>query len=890
MGEAMKELPPGWTVSSKKEEPEQELGKQLPAGWKKTTPEDRDITKLKKAAGPFIAEEKTAEDLKKMSVAEKLQYIEDLNREREAIAGPEFGKGAVSGLTLGVSENIPGFKPLQLEGSNPFQNVSSAGELYGSLVPLSLLTKVVSFPVNKLVSKSPILQRQLSSLLTMFGVGASEQALRTIGQGEMPTVEDVLNHGTSWAALDAGIQALGLGGRFAKALLGFSNKSGLSRKDIVNRVAQVFENTPKGYTQEELADAMTRYLETGKADEKLLQSGALDSFTEEMTQKGITEAEAGLEETVGKVAEEEAITSKDLKSRKIEPMRTEKLNEEIPHIAEPVLQEGVSLRSEAESLERDTINELIESVGERAATEEELGTAIREDVESRLMEAKKAYVPLYVTAEKAAGDLVASTKRTGEVAGNSLKAIEREGMRTKPEGYKSTLKHIKDVLTDSGYVVQRDDKGLIEFILKDKKVAADDLIELGRRLNDIINFERLEPSVENALKKVVKAVKEDIRVSLKPNAEALAAFEMAEAEHAQVAEKFGRKSVKGMRYQESGEKIAKASESPTALKDLREVLSPEQMLQVEREILEKMNSKSYGESKKMFDKLRNSLSEDSRFLAREIVESKNPNNPKVRERLLKQGIVEDMSNAYSTGERPNRTLNLWKTTKGQRLVKDAFHNSPNWPEVKSYLEKQSFADMVKSVSKDGRINSSKFKELMKDPAFVNNIRSQGGEEAVQFFRQYDSMIKQMENNAKLLEKLPSQADITRVKKMVKETQGHRLLDRMVAADFPTQAKIKSLGTWMKESLGWNEKAVLSAIGLMKLGIKGAVPAMIGYRLMQNLMTKASLRGVFRQAGTSMKDPLMFMLTLEDFAEMVEGMRVEQRLSKTRKAAQKAPNP
>lgn len=761
-------LPTGWTID---EEPKNNL----PPGWK-------------------VEEEPSRPNAVRDVVGEELaaQGIEDENEfERAAGLGTaEATRGFISGVTLGISENIPGLKT----GDNA---AATAGKVVGSLMPLSRLIKVFSGPVMKLAAKSPVFQKQLGSLATMFGVGATAKGIETLGQGEIPSADDLLEHGVEWAALDAVLMSLGAGGRFAKGLLSKSQATGIPRKELLNQTLIELKQSGFDITKKDQAERATaKALEIlerpiPETERKLSLPEKQPSNVETIAQERLNQLleqpqiklQAAPEEVIQKpsnklaqkILNPEEITPKELKTKKINDEAVNRLTKENIVLSEPYQPEGINFTKEAAALEKNAIQDQIDTVGTRAATEEELGTAIREDIDAQLEARKAEYRPLYKQAETASEEIAHIPQNTAREAGNKLRSISR--LSTKPAGYNTVIKSLEDVLADAGFSIERNKFGDIGEIISTKDVPVSDTIELARRLNEMVDYEAVEPTVKDALRSVARAAKQDIRVGLKSNPDALAAFELAEEAHANTAKKFTKDSIRGIRGQQAGEKISKLAESPSTLGNLKEVLSPEQYLQLEREMLEKLNAKTYEQGKKQLKELEKHLSAENKKLAREIVESKNPHNPDVKKKIIQDSILNDMSNAFTNGSRPSKTLDLWKTPKGQKLVKETFHNSPNWPQVKSYLEKQSFNDMVSSVLKDGKLDLKKFKSFMSDPATVNNIRSQGGEEAVTFFRNMNSQVKQLEGNVKLLDHFPKEKDISRGKDLIKRQKQRNIEEK-----------------------------------------------------------------------------------------------------------------
>src|SRR5580693_7692672 len=187
----------------------------LPEGFKLKKKEEPDRTPLPEGFKLKPKHQGRPEEVRDV-VGEELAAagVEDENElERAAELGTAEGmRGLISGATFGLSKHVPGLKP----GEN---RAANTGEFIGSFLPLSGLMKVFEGPVMKLAAKSPILQRQLGSLGIMFGVGAASKGLETVAKGEIPSADELLEHGIEWAALDAILQTAGVGGRFAKGLL-----------------------------------------------------------------------------------------------------------------------------------------------------------------------------------------------------------------------------------------------------------------------------------------------------------------------------------------------------------------------------------------------------------------------------------------------------------------------------------------------------------------------------------------------------------------------------------------------------------------------------------------------------------------------------------------------
>ncbi len=165
---------------------------------------------------PYDVPELTPEQTKKMSPAERLQYVKDLATEREYRQSKGVTKGLLSGATLGLSEKIPGLAPEEGDFLMGF------GEFMGSALPISKLYSVLGGPLVKLAAKSPKYANALQSLARMTGFGLTgatyEGAKETIKTGEVPSPDELVKYGAQWAAFDGALQLLG------KAAAPFLNK------------------------------------------------------------------------------------------------------------------------------------------------------------------------------------------------------------------------------------------------------------------------------------------------------------------------------------------------------------------------------------------------------------------------------------------------------------------------------------------------------------------------------------------------------------------------------------------------------------------------------------------------------------------------------------------
>lgn len=891
-------LPQGWSVRRAEPEQitavnEQEDNPDLPKGWSVRKAEPQDIQEeqqIEAEQGIDVNEAQGRDVVSEQQQAAGMEpdFGEELERAAER-GTAEATRGLLSGFSFGQSEKVPGLKT----GENI---ASGTGKAVGSFIPITGALKIFHAPLVKAAAGSPVLKRTLGVVADLTGAAVTGAAVNLAEQkarkDEMPSVTEMLEHGGTWLALDAALQLAGAGGRFTKALLTSAKSQKQTVGSMLNRVATGIESS--GERRPDRVEKLAFDLlgqETEAASKAIKPSKKTPGeLQKEQTAKAAEES----------FAKREATNPKDITTKKITEENSPLLKQEI-QLAEPYKPYEVNFSKQAEALEKSAIEAEIETVGTKAATEEELGINIKNDIEAQRKTARAENKPYYETAQIAAAETGYTPAKTAKVAGDEL--LELIKFKTKPEGYQATIKHLTNVIEDSGYKIIRNEAGQITEILSEGPVLVSDIMELGRRLNEIADYEAIEPSVKDAIKKVVKAVKQDVRDGLAQNPEAFKAFERAEKKHAETAEKFGRDSIEKIRTTEAGERVASMTKSPTTLKDLKQVLSPEQMLQVERDMLERLNRESFDKAKKMFDQNQSFMTEHNRKIAQNIIESKNPHNPRFRVKQAKQGILEDMSKSFNTGERPEKTLNLWKTAKGQKLVKEAIHGSPNARVIEEYLSKQTFNDMASTVIKDGKLDLAEYKKFTKDPNFMASVYEVGGKDAVHFFEGLESQVKQYQKNIQFLDRIPTEMEAkkgmdilkrakekqvptkeTKIAKEAFETQqaikeettgikGKNLLQRMADKDFKHQARINKWGDWFKDTLGFSAKAGMSFFSIAKfgwlVGIPSSVATVIGFRLMNKMLTSPRVRRAVSEAFKTRNDPINALIAWDRVGELLD---------------------
>lgn len=333
-----------------------------------STPQMRDEAKYRKDAGIFAAPERTPEEIGRMTLAEKREYIEDMKREREFMRAKTLGRNALSGLSFGFSENVPEFKQPEYEEGNPYGAYAVAGHLAGSVLPISKLANFFQGTAVNLAAKSPVFQRQLTSLASILGIGATgaaDEAITSVMKGKMPTAEDMMERGAEWMALDTGLNILGYAGGFAKSVYNSIKGNGQPAAKTINQILEAVEKSGVDMTDPE-AIANKAMEIVGEPSTKQKVTGL---FNETTAQKAFEEAEAPiLKKDIKELKPpKDEISPLQIKNEQLSKETSDEILSKAAELAEPV-GKPVDFQTESENLAKSAFEGRINNVGERATS------------------------------------------------------------------------------------------------------------------------------------------------------------------------------------------------------------------------------------------------------------------------------------------------------------------------------------------------------------------------------------------------------------------------------------------------------------------------------------------------------------------------------------------
>lgn len=891
---------------------------ELPEGdWEEDLPEgDWEVTEPDTQATDLIAQYIPE------AVKDTYNY---LNRpgEPSTPAALSLLKGGASGATLGATEYIPGL-------GDDDSWMYMLGKTTGASLPISKLTNFLNDKTIKFAAKSKYAQEQLSALGNLSGWALNAGSLATAGtlydtateavKGETPSLESFLKHGAVWVAIDAVLNAAGATGRFIKGILNKADQSGIPAWKAVDHIAEITVDR----ASKDSVNATNPARVANKAMSILMREPEV--ATGEMPSAVFEKSQSVIENLVDEILTKPIETTSESLGNRV--TKGEPVNIELS--TPPNLPVDTPVNTVIEQINESTINQQLDALSPRAITSKELGENLQKDIQAEREAAESLYKPAYNKAEEAAEGIMYDAVAVKDITEKELKAMNR--INFKPGEYKQVVKTLEEVVEDLGFRIELDDTGKIAQITPAvDKISARNMIELSKRLNHAIDYGHLDPKITDRLKVIAKALKREIRVALlKRPKSALEKYNLAEELYAETAQRMGRDNIVKIRQTQSPENIIPLLEKPSTLEDLRPIITEKQMAQVERELLEKMKGSSHQDAVKQLRELRPHLSEQSRSIADNIIESKAPSRSS-HIRKAQQEVLNDLAESFAIGKRPEKALKLYQTRNGPQIIEQALKDSPNKDKIMEYLVDQTFHDYTSSFVKDGVIDFKKLAETLKDPVFVHSIRELGGDGAVTFFKNLEAANEQLKRNVKLLDNLPfwaprssglekpskaalqeratrgkhliekakrkgkaltpeqevfektKAANEARTKEVTKKvdqydvTRGEHLLNQAARRTHPFKFKLLD---WA-ESLSPYGKKFLSMLGLYKFGagalayasglvVPQTIAAYVGFHLLYKLVTKHRVRKAFQEVlKSSRKDPTAFITAYETLEDELE---------------------
>lgn len=385
---------------------------------------------------------------------------------------------------------------------------------------------------------------------------------------------------------------------------------------------------------------------------------------------------------------------------------------------------------------------------------QESGKAIQLGINTAEREEAKVHTALYSRAEQAAEKVAYSPKETIGAVENLLGKLQK--ITTKGEGYSKVIETLKTALKDLGLHKLDIPERVTKFFGPQSKiyenVTVDKMIELSRRISSIIDYEVVDKKIKNLLKPM-KAIldKEIVKALGGAETEGGAAYIKARETYAKHTNKYGKEAIRKIRSTETPEKLLDMISNPSELDYLKQVLSPEGIQVVERAIVKEIISKPTQTANKLLNFYGNSLSKEAQKVAREGVELGNKLTSLGSGKVFINMVLDELQSFSKLGKVPEKTLSAMRVSKGYSLIKRLLNQSENGKKIFKQLQNINLNDIYASVSKNGEIDFSKIKNVVKDPHVRQLIQDAGGKEALSFFENLESHSKGLAERFKNLE-------------------------------------------------------------------------------------------------------------------------------------------
>lgn len=192
--------------------------------------------------------EYTPEQLKNMTLSEKREYIQDLNRYREYMSSRSNIKSFVDTASFGL---VPKFVPSLKKTEEEAEFSGLIGGAAGLSGPGALLFKFLGRPVVNLVMRAPKYIPGINAIAHMTGAGVTGAAYGgiydTVVNEQLPTGKQLATHFAEWALFDGVLRGLVNGGTYLSRLQ--QSRSIKKINEVIKRV-DLTENNPEKLSQQ----------------------------------------------------------------------------------------------------------------------------------------------------------------------------------------------------------------------------------------------------------------------------------------------------------------------------------------------------------------------------------------------------------------------------------------------------------------------------------------------------------------------------------------------------------------------------------------------------------------------------------------------------------------
>lgn len=477
-----------------------------------------------------------------------------------------------------------------------------------------------------------------------------------------------------------------------------------------------------------------RGLQAGK--ELLSPSKKLPAKPAFLMEKGTEKALADLE-----------LTGKDVAGRisKFSEEQIDQFDKKLSKIAKPSFEEMTSFRTA--DIENQIVKAnkkgILDSISKAPETKKKSWELIKNQVEERFNNLKEQYSKLYEVVQNK-GQTIRSIpfhtlERSKSIYDQLQQTLRQKTLRQIPEE-----SGVSKILSD---IIERINPHQAGF--RDANLA--ELIATKRSINRVMQTDVI-PSVKDLLKPVNAALKEDIAAALKGSPKLARQYQEAEKLFKRAQDLYNNDTILKLRRTESPEKMGELFTSPSSLQRLNEAIGKKNPIKnlADRMVVEEIGKKSTEHARELSREMRQFMSEKANKGLQKLLEHGDKLTSKGAQNIARGNLLSDLQKSFEAGSRPEFALKMMQSPKGYRFVEENLRKSKQGKKMWNSLKRLGVEDLFSTISKEGKIDFEKAKDLLKDPHVRRMVTDAMGKDGLRFFQNLENYGKNFAHNLRLI--------------------------------------------------------------------------------------------------------------------------------------------
>jgi hypothetical protein len=282
--------------------------------------------------------------------------------------------------------------------------------------------------------------------------------------------------------------------------------------------------------------------------------------------------------------------------------------------------------------------------------------------------------------------------------------------------------------------------------------SANDLVDLVQKGNAAVNYDGQLRYQSHRLIPILRTLRNETGQVLEKNPTAAVLYQTANDLHASNAEVWGTKYMRNVRFTENPESIVGATKKASNMRNLKQgVENPAIQGVAERLVIDDITKS--GTSKSNLREINNigpELSVNARNAGEQLANIKDPLTTTGGRAAIRNDILKDAAQAVSTGQRPDKILDLMQTPKGYALVAESMNGTPQSRELFQSFQRLFVEDIFSSITdKTGMIDFKKAQNILKNDDVRSVVRQIGGNNLINRFSQLERYAENLERNIAL---------------------------------------------------------------------------------------------------------------------------------------------